>query len=216
MACISRCEKFCKRNTFLLNRVFKIYFTSGSEMARVFLTVAFFIPLQPPSIFLNQNGNDLMILPFDHPQSMIEDKKLSPKMSEWPFWGRKSRKNLSRGEFPAERGAAPRRRRPAPAWAAVAAAGIAAERRPIPPSTWAECPRLTQWSSHLHSGVCGMDLALLTDLTLTLPIVAKFAMELMFKLLAGRRMGVCGGIMSPLTGVIGLRKSETLIHFHFP
>ena len=63
------------------------YFTSGSEMARVFLTVAFFIPLQPPSIFLNQNGNDMMILPFDRPQSMIEDKKLSPKMSEWPFLG---------------------------------------------------------------------------------------------------------------------------------
>ena len=54
-----------------------------------------------------------------------------------------------------------------------------------------------------------MDLAFLTDLILSSPIVAKFAMELMFMLLAGRRMGVCGGIMSPLTGVIGLRKSET-------
>ena len=36
-------------------------------------------------------------------------------------------------------------------------------------------------------------------------------MELMFMLLAGRRMGVCGGIMSPLTGVIGLRERENSV-----
>lgn len=42
------------------------------------------------------------------------------------------------------------------------------------------------------------------DAVVVPPIVAKLAMELMFMLLAGRRMGVCGGIMSPLTGVIGL------------
>ena len=35
--------------------------------------------------------------------------------------------------------------------------------------------------------------------------IARLPMELMFMLLAGRRMGVCGGIMRPLIGVIGLQ-----------
>ena len=33
----------------------------------------------------------------------------------------------------------------------------------------------------------------------------------MFMLLAGRRMGVCGGIMKPFTGVIGLRQHRSVI-----
>ena len=36
-------------------------------------------------------------------------------------------------------------------------------------------------------------------------------MLVMFMLLAGRRMGVCGGIMKPFTGVIGLRKHPSVI-----
>ena len=42
-------------------------------------------------------------------------------------------------------------------------------------------------------------------------VVPNVPMELMFMLLAGRRMGVCGGIMSPLIGVIGLQQNHSVI-----
>ena len=44
-------------------------------------------------------------------------------------------------------------------------------------------------------------------------VVPNVPMELMFMLLAGRRMGVCGGIMSPFIGVIGLQQNHSVIHW---